>query len=322
MGFFAKLKELAKGKKEKNNSYDMGLTKTKENFVSKLTNLTNKYNKITEEYFDELEEILIMADIGVNTVIKFMDRLRNRVKSENIESPRDLKEVIVDELFVIYVNEDIIVNKINYDNEGPTVILFVGVNGVGKTTTIGKLASKLVKEGKKVLLVAADTFRAGAKEQLEEWANRTGSMFIKKDDGVDPASVVYDGLKEAKDNNVDVVLVDTAGRLQNKVNLMNELAKINKVIKAFIPEAPHETLLVIDATTGQNGISQAKSFKEITSVTGIVLTKLDGTAKGGIVLAIKDETNIPVKYIGLGEKEEDLQVFDIEEYIYSLFKEW
>ncbi len=322
MGFFAKLKELAKGKKEKNNSYDMGLTKTKENFVSKLTNLTNKYNKITEEYFDELEEILIMADIGVNTVIKFMDRLRNRVKSENIESPRDLKEVIVDELFVIYVNEDIIVNKINYANEGPTVILFVGVNGVGKTTTIGKLASKLVKEGKKVLLVAADTFRAGAKEQLEEWANRTGSMFIKKDDGVDPASVVYDGLKEAKDNNVDVVLVDTAGRLQNKVNLMNELAKINKVIKAFIPEAPHETLLVIDATTGQNGISQAKSFKEITSVTGIVLTKLDGTAKGGIVLAIKDETNIPVKYIGLGEKEEDLQVFDIEEYIYSLFKEW
>ena len=322
MGFFAKLKELAKGKKEKNNSYDMGLTKTKENFVSKLTNLTNKYNKITEEYFDELEEILIMADIGVNTVIKFMDRLRNRVKSENIESPRDLKEVIVDELFVIYVNEDIIVNKINYASEGPTVILFVGVNGVGKTTTIGKLASKLVKEGKKVLLVAADTFRAGAKEQLEEWANRTGSMFIKKDDGVDPASVVYDGLKEAKDNNVDVVLVDTAGRLQNKVNLMNELAKINKVIKAFIPEAPHETLLVIDATTGQNGISQAKSFKEITSVTGIVLTKLDGTAKGGIVLAIKDETNIPVKYIGLGEKEEDLQVFDIEEYIYSLFKEW
>jgi len=322
MGFFAKLKELTKSKKEKNTSYDMGLTKTKENFVSKLTNLTNKYNKITNEYFDELEEILIMADIGVNTVMKFMDRLRDRVKNENIESPKDLKEVIVDELFVIYVNEDIIVNKINYASEGPTVILFVGVNGVGKTTTIGKLASKLVKEGKKVLLVAADTFRAGAKEQLEEWANRTGSMFIKKDDGVDPASVVYDGLKEAKENNVDVVLVDTAGRLQNKVNLMNELAKINKVIKTFIPEAPHETLLVIDATTGQNGISQAKSFKEITPVTGIVLTKLDGTAKGGIVLAIKDETNIPVKYIGLGEKEEDLQVFDIEEYIYSLFKEW
>jgi len=322
MGFFAKLKELTKSKKEKNTSYDMGLTKTKENFVSKLTNLTNKYNKITNEYFDELEEILIMADIGVNTVMKFMDRLRDRVKNENIESPKDLKEVIVDELFVIYVNEDIIVNKINYASEGPTVILFVGVNGVGKTTTIGKLASKLVKEGKKVMLVAADTFRAGAKEQLEEWANRTGSMFIKKDDGVDPASVVYDGLKEAKENNVDVVLVDTAGRLQNKVNLMNELAKINKVIKTFIPEAPHETLLVIDATTGQNGISQAKSFKEITPVTGIVLTKLDGTAKGGIVLAIKDETNIPVKYIGLGEKEEDLQVFDIEEYIYSLFKEW
>lgn len=322
MGFFAKLKELAKGKKKTNNSYDMGLTKTKENFVSKLTNLTNKYNRITNEYFDELEEILIMADIGVNTVMKFMDRLRDRVKEENIETPQDLKEVIVDELFVIYVNEDIIVNKINYAKEGPTVILFVGVNGVGKTTTIGKLASKLVKEGKKVLLVAADTFRAGAKEQLEEWANRTGSMFIKKDDGVDPASVVYDGLKEAKDNNIDVVLVDTAGRLQNKVNLMNELAKINKVIKNFIPEAPHETLLVIDATTGQNGISQAKSFKEITPVTGIVLTKLDGTAKGGIVLAIKDETNIPVKYVGLGEKEEDLQVFDIEEYIYSLFKEW
>ncbi len=320
MGFFAKLKQL--GKKKEDTSYDMGLIKSKENFVSKLVNLTNRYNKITEEYFSELEEILIMADIGVNTVIKFVDKLRERVKMEHIEDPNMLKEIIVDELFIIYVGNEVLVDKIKYAELGPTVILFVGVNGVGKTTTIGKLASKLINEGKSVLMVAADTFRAGAKEQLEEWANRTNSFFIKKDEGTDPASVVYDGLVMAKENEIDVVLIDTAGRLQNKANLMNELSKINKVIKNFIPEAPHETLLVVDATTGQNGISQAKSFKEITDITGIVLTKLDGTAKGGIVLAIKEETNIPVKYIGLGEKVDDLRPFDIEKYIYSLFKDW
>lgn len=301
--------------------YEKGLSKSRENFVSKLINLTNKYHKITEEYFDELEEILIMADIGVNTVMDFMDRLRKRVKNENIEDLEYLKEVIVDELFIIYVNDDVIVNKINYSEKKPTVILFVGVNGVGKTTTIGKLGSKMHDEGKKVMMIAGDTFRAGATKQLEEWANKTGCLFEGKEEGVDPSSVIYDGLEKALKEDVDVVLIDTAGRLQNKVNLMKELEKINKVIGKIIEGGPHETLLIIDATTGQNGISQAKAFKEITNITGIVLTKLDGTAKGGIVLAIKEGLGIPVKYIGLGERKEDLQVFDIEKYIYGLFKD-
>jgi fused signal recognition particle receptor len=299
--------------------YSEGLTKTRENFISKLVNLTNKYNKLTEEYFDELEEILIMADIGVNTVMNFMDRLRKRVKSEGITNPSGLKEIIVDELFLTYVKDEILSSKINYSNINPTVILFVGVNGTGKTTTIGKLAYKLKNDGKKVMLIAADTFRAGATEQLEEWGKRVGVLVVGHSEK-DPASVVYTGLQEAVKDNYDVVLIDTAGRLQNKVNLMQELAKINKVINSLVPNAPHETLLVIDATTGQNGISQAASFKEITNVTGIVLTKLDGTAKGGIVLAIKEEINIPVKFIGLGEKLDDLKTFDIEKYIYGLFE--
>ena len=222
-------------------------------------------------------------------------------------------------MFIIYVQNEIIVNKIQYAKEGPTVLLFVGVNGVGKTTSIGKIAYKLKQEGKKVLLIAGDTFRAGAIEQLEEWSKITGADIVKKE-GADPASVVYDGLEKAKNENYDVVLIDTAGRLQNKVNLMNELSKINKVIENNVGGAPHETLLVIDATTGQNGISQAKSFKEITNITGIILTKLNGTARGGIVLAIKEMVGIPVKYIGLGEKKEDLKIFDIEKYIYGLFK--
>ncbi len=301
--------------------YEKGLSKTRDNFVSKLINLTNKYNKITEDYFDELEEILIMADIGVNTVMDFMDRLRKRVKNEKIEDVNYLKEVIVDELFIIYVNDEIIVNKINFSENRPTVILFVGVNGVGKTTTIAKIASRLHDEGKSVMMVAGDTFRAGAVKQLEEWAIKTESSFVGKEEGADPASVIYDGLQQAIKDETDVVLIDTAGRLQNKVNLMKELEKINKVIGKVIPGGPHETLLVIDATTGQNGISQAKAFKEITNITGIVLTKLDGTAKGGIVLAIKESVGIPVKFIGLGERKEDLQVFDIEKYIYGLFKD-
>ena len=301
--------------------YEKGLTKTRKSFVSSLLNLTSKYEKINENYFDELEEILIMADIGINTVMKFMDRLRARVIKDKITNPEDLKEVIVDELFIIYVNDDILENKIHYAESGPTVLLFIGVNGVGKTTTIGKLSHQLIEKGKKVLLVAGDTFRAGATKQLEEWAGRVGAGFIGKEEGADPASVVFDGIKKAQEENYDVVMIDTAGRLQNKVNLMNELEKINRVITREIPEAPHETLLIIDATTGQNGISQAKSFKEITNITGIVLTKLDGTAKGGIVLAIKEEVDIPVKYIGLGETKDDLQVFDIEDYIYGLFKD-
>ena len=301
--------------------YEKGLTKSRQGFVSKLANLTNKYNKVNEEYFEELEEILIMADIGVNTVMELIDKLRDRVKKEGIVQPDELKEIIVDELFITYVNDEVLSSKINYAEDGPTVLLFVGVNGVGKTTTIGKLAWNLKNQGKKVLLVGADTFRAGAVSQLKEWSEKINVGFYGKEQGADPASVVYDGLIMAKEEDYDVVLVDTAGRLQNKVNLMKELEKINKVIDGQIAGGARETLLVIDATTGQNGISQAKAFKEITNLTGIVLTKLDGTAKGGIVLAIKATVGLPVKYIGLGEAKEDLQIFDIEKYIYGLFKD-
>ena len=321
MGLFDKFKNILKKEDVvETKSYEKGLEKTRKEFTSKLNLLTLKYNIIDEEYYEELENILISADIGVNTVMTFIDKLKARVKHENITSPKDLKELIVDEMFIIYVQNDIIVNKINYSTEGPTVILFVGVNGVGKTTTIGKIAYKLKNEGKKVLLIAGDTFRAGAVEQLNEWGKRL-DVDVVSSENKDPSSVIYDGVSKAKEENYDVVLIDTAGRLQNKTNLMNELDKMNKVIGKIIPSAPHETLLVIDATTGQNGISQAKSFKEITNITGIVLTKLDGTAKGGIVLAIKDSVGIPVKYIGLGEGKEDLKVFDIEKYIYGLFSE-
>ena len=301
--------------------YEKGLTKSRDGFVSKLAGLTNKYKKVTDEYFDELEEILIMADIGINTVMEFIDRLRDRVKSEKLDDPELLKEIIVDELFIIYGNDEVLTNKINYREDGPTAILFVGVNGVGKTTTIGKIGHKLKDEGKKVLLVAADTFRAGATAQLKEWSERIDVGFYGREEAADPASVVFDGLVKAKEEKYDVVLIDTAGRLQNKVNLMKELEKMNKVIEGQLEGGASETLLVIDATTGQNGISQAKAFKEITNITGIVLTKLDGTAKGGIVLAIKENIGVPVKYIGLGEGKDDLQVFDIEKYIYGLFKD-
>ena len=325
MGFFDKLKnivskkETKKEEKETLESYEKGLEKTRTEFVSKLSLLGIKYTKVSEEYFEELEQVLIMADIGVNTVMNFLDRLRDRVKKENITDTKYLQEVIVDELFIIYVNNESLSDKINMAPSGPTVILMVGVNGVGKTTTIAKLDYKSIKEGKKVMMIAGDTFRAGAVEQLESWAQKTGALF-HGGESKDPAGVIYAGLEEAKQEQVDIVLIDTAGRLQNKVNLMKELEKINKVIEKIIPGAPQETLLVIDATTGQNGILQAKSFKEITNITGIVLTKLDGTAKGGIVLAIKESVGIPVKFIGLGEKMEDLKPFDIESYIYGLFK--
>ena len=323
MGLFDKFKRILKvnteEEKKELQSYDQGLEKTTKEMRSKLAQLSKRHKQIDDAYFEELEDILITADIGVHTVMSFMDRLKKRVKEEAIQDVDDLREIIVDEMFVIYVNNQILVNKINYNPDGLTVLLFVGVNGVGKTTTIGKLANKLRKEGKKVLLIAGDTFRAGATEQLVEWGNRTHTDVVWKENR-DPSSVIYDGLEKAVNEKYDIALIDTAGRLQNKDGLMKELEKMNRVIGKIVPNAPHETLLVIDATTGQNGIQQAKSFKEITNITGIVLTKLDGTAKGGIVLAIKDEVDIPVKYVGLGEKEEDLRVFDIEKYIYGLFK--
>ena len=324
MGLFSKIKNIFNGNnnqtKEEIKNYDTGLKKSREEFVSQLANLSKKYKNINEDYFSELEDILIMADIGINTVMSFVDRLKERVKSEKITDSNYLKEIIVDELFVMYVGNNIIDSKIHFTDDGPTVILFVGVNGVGKTTTIGKIANMYKNKGKKVLLVAGDTFRAGAIEQLEEWGNRTNTRVVSGS-SKDPSSVIFDALEIAKSEKYDMVLIDTAGRLQNKNNLMEELAKINRVIKKIIPEAPHETLLVIDATTGQNGISQAKSFKEITDITGIVLTKLDGTAKGGIVLAIKEDVNIPVKFVGLGEREDQIEAFDIEKYIYGLFKD-
>ena len=344
MGFFSKIKnifnkqeeikekineeEIKKKKKseeieeaKETEKYVEGLSKSRDNFVSKLSLLGIKYTKISDDFYDELEEILITADIGVNTVMDFVDRLKKRVKSENITDFEYLKEVIVDELFMIYVGDDILSSKLNLKEDETNVVLFVGVNGVGKTTSIAKIANKFKNEGKKILLIAGDTFRAGAVNQLNEWAERIGVSFYG-DDRKDPSAVIYDGLKKAKDEKYDLVLVDTAGRLQNKVNLMKELEKMNRVINEILPGNPVETLLVIDATTGQNGIAQAKSFKEITNITGIVLTKLDGTAKGGIVLAIKELVNIPVKFVGLGEKETDLIPFDIEKYIYGLFKEF
>lgn len=321
MGLFNKFKEIFK-KEEKENIelYDKGLEKTRNEFISNLNILGHKFTKINDEYFEELESILIKADIGVNTTFKFIDKIKKRVKEEKIDNTETLRDIIIDELFIVYVGGENLTDKINIQSEGPTVILMVGVNGVGKTTTIGKLANIYRKQNKKVMLIGADTFRAGAVKQLEEWATRTNSSFVGKEN-VDPSSVIYDGLEEALKQQSDIIIIDTAGRLQNKVNLMKELEKVNKVIGKIIPNAPHETLLVIDATTGQNGINQAESFKEITNITGIVLTKLDGTAKGGIVLAIKEEVHLPVKFIGLGEGIDDLKSFDIEEYIYGLLKD-
>ena len=309
MSLFDKIKSAFVKDKEAQ-KYEEGLAKTRKEFSTELSSLSKKYKNIDDDYFEELENTLIMADIGVNTVVKFVDKLKKRVKEEKIKDTETLKEIIIDELLIMYVDSGVLKSKINYSSEGPTVILFIGVNGVGKTTSIGKIASKLKKEGKKVLLV----------EQIKEWGERE-KIDVVSTESKDPSAAVYDGIDKGIKGEYDVILIDTAGRLQNKVNLMNELAKMNSVIKKMIPNAPHETLLVIDATSGQNGISQAKSFSEVTDITGIVLTKLDGTAKGGIVLAIKEEVNIPVKFVGLGEKAEDLESFDIEKYIYGLFKD-
>jgi fused signal recognition particle receptor len=329
MGLFSKIKSVFTKKEEKKETveskeiktYEKGLEKTKKEFVNKLNILGIKYTKINDDFFDELEELLIMSDISVETVMFMIDKLKKRCKEEKIENFDELKEVIVDELLFLYVDGEVVSSKLNIKDNELNVVLFVGVNGVGKTTSIAKLASKLVKDNKKVMLIAGDTFRAGAVEQLSIWAKRVGCEFFGSENK-DPSSVVYDGLELAKKENIDVVLVDTAGRLQNKTNLMMELEKINKVINNVTPNALKETLLVIDASTGQNGIDQAKSFKEITNVTGLILTKMDGSAKGGIVLSIKKDTGIPVKFIGFGETVDDLMSFDIEKYIYGLFKEF
>lgn len=296
-----------------------GLTKTRDSFSSKVNDLVARYRKVDEDFFEELEEILIGADVGVNTVMDLIDELKTEVKRRNIQDPREVQSVISEKLVEIYEAGEDISPTINLQTEGLTVVLVVGVNGVGKTTSIAKIANKLKHDGKKVLLAAGDTFRAGAIEQLEVWGDRVGVDVIKQSSGSDPAAVMFDAIQAAKARNVDVLLCDTAGRLQNKVNLMKELEKVKRVIEREVPGAPHEVLLVLDATTGQNALSQAKIFSEATNVSGIVLTKLDGTAKGGIVLAIRNELKIPVKFVGLGEKVDDLQEFNAEQYVYGLF---
>ncbi|KTT83233.1 signal recognition particle-docking protein FtsY [Mammaliicoccus sciuri] len=299
--------------------FKQGLEKSRENFQNKLNDLLAVYRKVDEDFFEALEEMLIQADVGFNTVMELVDELRMEAKRQNISETSELREVIVEKIVEIYVQDDEDIDQMNIENDRLNVILMVGVNGVGKTTTIGKLAHRYKQEGKKVMLAAGDTFRAGAIEQLKVWGERVGVEVISQKEGSDPAAVMYDAVNAAKNRGADILICDTAGRLQNKANLMNELQKVRKVIDRNVPGAPHEVLLALDATTGQNALSQAKSFKEVTQVTGIVLTKLDGTAKGGIVLAIRNELQIPVKFVGLGEKLDDLQPFDAESYVYGLF---
>ncbi|KGX88476.1 signal recognition particle-docking protein FtsY [Pontibacillus litoralis] len=297
-----------------------GLSKTRDSFAEKLNDLVAQYRTVDEDFFEELEEILITADVGVNTVMELIDELKMEVKRRNIKDSSEMKEVISEKLVEIYYGDDTEeMEELQLAEEGLSVILIVGVNGVGKTTTIGKLAKRLKDQGKNVVLAAGDTFRAGAIDQLEVWGERVNASVIKHSEGSDPAAVIYDAIQSAKSKGADVLLCDTAGRLQNKVNLMNELAKVKRIIEREVPGAPHETLLVLDATTGQNALSQAKTFSQSTDVSGIVLTKLDGTAKGGIVMAIRNEMDIPVKFVGLGEKVTDLQSFDAHAFVYGLF---
>lgn len=321
MGFFNKIKEALVGNSAKQNEkYVAGLDKSGSSLSSKINELAARYRELDDDYFEELENILIMSDVGVSMVMTIIDEIKKEVRLQNIKDPQAINDIIVDKMFVIYANDSYMTTKINYDDQDLTVILMVGVNGAGKTTTIAKLAHMMLTDGKSVMVAAGDTFRAGAIDQLAVWAERLGIECIKGKEGGDPSSVVFDALNQAKEKNVDVLICDTAGRLQNKVNLMNELEKMNRIIKRVVPAGPQETLLVIDATTGQNGVSQAQEFSKITDITGIVLTKMDGTAKGGIVLSIKDTLNIPVKFIGLGESMDDLQEFDLEQYIYGLCK--
>lgn len=318
MSFFKKLKESISNKTESvTKQFRDGLEKTRKGLVEKVSDLVIRRKKIDEEFYEELEEILIGADVGVNTVMDLMDELRAEVKKRRIEDAADLQPVLSEKLMGLLRGDNN--NELRMNPDGITVILFVGVNGVGKTTTIGKLAHRFKQEGKKVLMAAGDTFRAGAIEQLEVWGERVGVEVIKQQPGSDPAAVMFDAVQAAKQRQVDVLLCDTAGRLQNKTNLMEELNKIFRVIQREIPSAPHEVLMVLDATTGQNALSQAKLFGEKSGVTGLVLTKLDGTAKGGIVVAIRQELNLPVKLVGLGEKMGDLQTFDSEQFVHALF---
>lgn len=308
-------------RKNKRDKYTLGLHKTNDR-LGDLKTILSSSKVIDDQLFDALEDIFIQADIGVDTVLHFVSELRKDVEKTQIEDPKDLAEIIVDKMFELYLQGDILNTALNYDEDQLNVYLFVGVNGVGKTTTIAKLAKQLMDDGKKVLLVAGDTFRAGAIEQLKVWGERVGTKVFEKPHGTDPSSVIFDAIQYAKNENYDIVLCDTAGRLQTKVNLMHELEKMKRVIQKTLPHAPQETLLVIDATTGQNGMRQAEVFKEATDVTGIVLTKLDGTAKGGIVLAIRHQYHLPIKYVGLGEQIDDLVYFDVERYIYGLFQDF
>ena len=319
MGLFVFFK---KNKNKKQEKYKLGMHKTRENSFGSIKKILEAKNSIDDELFDELEEVFIMADVGVDTVISFVDDLREEVLKQGIKEPTQLQEIIIDKMFEIYLKGEVVNANLKLNKEGLSVILFVGVNGVGKTTSIAKIAHQLKSEGKKVLLAAGDTFRAGAIEQLATWASRIGVDIVYKDAGSDPSSVMFDAVNKAKTEGYDVLLCDTAGRLQNKVNLMSELEKIKRVISRELEGAPHETLLTIDATTGQNGMQQAKIFTECCQVSGIILTKLDGTAKGGIVLAIRNELGIPIKYVGLGERLEDLEPFDIEQYLYGLFADF
>ncbi|WP_318615456.1 signal recognition particle-docking protein FtsY [Sporosarcina sp. YIM B06819] len=320
MSFFKKLKEKITGTNEAvTEKFKDGLAKTRDTFTSKVNDLVARFREVDEEFFEELEELLLQADVGFETVMELIDQLKLEVQRKNIKDTAGIQSVISEKLVEIYEAGEKIDSNLNIQEDGLTVVLMVGVNGVGKTTTIGKLAARLMAEGKTVMLAAGDTFRAGAIDQLVVWGERAGVEVIRQSEGSDPAAVMYDAIRAAKNRNVDVLICDTAGRLQNKVNLMNELEKVHRVISKEVEGAPHEVLLALDATTGQNALVQAQTFKEATNVTGIVLTKLDGTAKGGIVLAIRNKLNIPVKFVGLGEGVDDLQPFDPEKYVYGLF---
>ena len=301
--------------------YKEGLKKSRRSFTRRLNELFSNFRYEDEEFFEELEDLLIESDVGFEATMYISEVMRYEAKVENIRSMKDAERVLVRTMVDLYgdTNPDYV--EFNENPTGLTVLLFVGVNGVGKTTTIAKMAHQYIKEGRKVMLAAGDTFRAGAIEQLHVWGERVGAEVISSQQGGDPAAVVYDGLEQAKKNGADVLMIDTAGRLQNKKNLMNELEKMKRVVSREVPDAPHETLLVLDATTGQNALNQAKIFKDTTDVTGIVLTKMDGTAKGGIVLAIGKELGIPVKFVGLGETMEDLHKFDTEKFAYGLFRD-